>query len=41
MLTFCQLRWLVIREDYTWELMREEGRWRINGWEAEVSGGLR
>jgi len=30
-----------LRRTYTWELMREEGRWRINGWEAEVSGGLR
>jgi hypothetical protein len=28
-----------LRRTYTWELVREEGRWRINGWEVEVAGG--
>jgi hypothetical protein len=28
-----------IRRTYTWELLREEGRWRVNNWEAEVEGG--
>ena len=25
-----------VRRTYTWELVREQGRWRINGWEVEL-----
>ena len=28
-----------LRRTYTWELVREEGSWRINNWEVEVAGG--
>ena len=29
------------RRIYTWELLRDQGHWRINSWEAEVSGIVR
>jgi len=30
-----------VRRIYTWELLRDQGRWRISSWEAEVSGIVR
>lgn len=30
-----------LRRTYTWELVREGGRWRIGSWDVEVAGGPR